>query len=68
MDISIRDYIKNNFKNANENDIKNSIETSIKEQDEEALPGMGVFFELTWQNSDENLQKQIINNLKQSLK
>ena len=68
MDISIRDYIKNNFKNANENDIKDSIETSIKEQDEEALPGMGVFFELTWQNSDENLQKQIINNLKQSLK
>ena len=30
MNIDIRDYIKNNFKNSNTNEIRDSIEESIK--------------------------------------
>ena len=52
--ISIRGYIKKNFKNSDEKEIRNSIETSLKENTEETLPGLGVLFEVLWQNSNQN--------------
>lgn len=65
--ISIRDYIKKNFKNSDEKDIQNSIETSLKENTEETLPGLGVLFEVLWQNSNQNQKNEIITNLKNGL-
>ncbi len=67
MNISIRDYIKNNFKGSNEKDIKDSIVSSIAEGDEVSLPGLGVLFEILWNNSDSNLQNKILENLKTGL-
>lgn len=67
MNISIRGYIKDNFKNSDEKEIKDSIEMSINEGEEEALPGMGVFLELLWKNSSENQKTQIIQNIKKGL-
>ena len=49
--MDIRSYIKNNFKESNIDEIKSSIVNSINEQDEITLPGLGVFFEVLWQNS-----------------
>ncbi len=63
MNISIRGYIKDNFKNTNEQELKDSIESSLKETAEETLPGLGVFFEVLWQNSDEDQRNNIIKNL-----
>lgn len=63
MNISIRNYIKDNFKNTNEEELKNSIEESLKEGAEESLPGLGVFFEILWQNSTKEQKEHIINNL-----
>ena len=67
MNISIRGYIKDNFKNSGEKEIKDSIEMSIKEGEEEALPGMGVFLELLWTNSSETQKNEIIQNIKKGL-
>ncbi len=67
MDISIRGYIKDNFKNSNDEEIKDSIESSLKEKAEETLPGMGVFFELVWQNSSEAERNNIITYIKKGL-
>ena len=67
MDISIRGYIKDNFKNSNDEEIKDSIESSLKEKAEETLPGMGVFFELVWQNSSEAERNNIIAYIKKGL-
>ena len=53
MNIDIRKSIINNFKNSGINDIKDSIESSIKDKDEITLPGIGVFFEILWNNSEE---------------
>ena len=64
MNISIRGYIKDNFKNTNETELQDSIESSLKEGAEESLPGLGVFFEVLWQNSTNEQQDSIINNLK----
>ncbi len=68
MDISIRKHIKKNFKGAKTDEIKASIEASIKENDEITLPGLGVFFEQLWSNSDENSKEYILNTLENSLK
>ena len=65
--ISIRGYIKKNFKKSDEKEIRNSIETSLKENTEETLPGLGVLFEVLWQNSNQNQKNDIINNLKNGL-
>lgn len=63
MNISIRGYIKDNFKNTNVEELKESIESSLKEGAEESLPGLGVFFEVLWQNSTAEQQTSIIENL-----
>ena len=67
MNINIRKHIIENFKDAKADEIKLSIEASIKEKDEITLPGLGVFFELLWNNSDENSREYILNTLKKSL-
>lgn len=51
--IDIRSYIIENFKDDNEEKIKDSIETTIKFRDEDALIGLGVIFELLWNNLTE---------------
>ena len=63
-DIKIRDYIINNFKNDDEETIKRAIDESIKEGDEVTLPGMGVFFEIIWQDANEEERKRILTTLK----
>lgn len=67
MNIDIRKSIKNNFKNLNRDDIKNSIEESLKEKEEITLPGLGVFFEILWQNSDEASKGYILEVLQKNL-
>jgi len=67
MQIQIRNYIKNNFKGLNENEIKESITSAINEGDEVSLPGLGVLFEILWENSNSNLQNSILTNLKNNL-
>ena len=68
MNIDIRKHIISNFKDAEIDEIKASIESSIKENNEITLPGLGVFFEVLWSNSDENSKEYILNTLKNSLK
>lgn len=67
MNIDIRKYILNNFKDNSIEDIRTSIDTSIKSKEEEPLIGLGVFFELLWNNSNEEEKKIILNNIKKSV-
>ena len=67
MNIDIRKSILNNFNNSNKDEIKESIEDSLKDKDEITLPGLGVFFEILWENSDEQLKDNILNAIKKGL-
>ena len=67
MNIDIRKSIKNNFKNNSIEEIRNSINSAIKDNEEITLPGLGVFFEILWQNSNDLLRENIINNIKKGL-
>ena len=65
--INIRESIKSNFKELNESDIEYSIIESIKTNDEIILPGLGVFFEILWNNSNDEYRNYILSTLKKHL-
>ena len=57
MNIDIRGVIVNNFKNDSSKEMVDTINESLKSSDELILPGLGVLFEVLWQESsnDEKL-------------
>lgn len=67
MNISIKNHIINNFKNASKKEIKQAIAASSNDLDEITLPGLGVFFNLLWEQSNEEEKEKILNKLKDSL-
>ena len=67
MNIDMREYIINNFKEDSINDIRSSIDKSITSKEEEPLIGLGVFFELLWNNSDEETKLLILNTIKRGI-
>lgn len=67
MNISIKNHIINNFKNASKKEIKQAILASSNDLDEITLPGLGVFFNLLWEQSNEEEKEKILNKLKDSL-
>ncbi len=67
MNIDMRNYIISNFKDDSINDIRNSIDKVISSKEEEPLIGLGVFFELLWNNSDEETKLLILSNIKKSI-
>lgn len=64
MNIDIRQSIINNFKQSSTEEMRESIEESIKDNEEITLPGLGVFFEILWKNSDEDQKNIILENIK----
>ncbi len=60
MDINIRQHIINNFKGDNYESLRRAIDESVKAQDEVTLPGLGVFFELIWENASNELKDELI--------
>ncbi len=48
--MDIREHIISNFKNSTIDEIKESIVEAINESDEVTLPGLGVLFEILWNN------------------
>lgn len=66
--IDIRNYIIENFKDDNIEKIRDSIETTIKERDEDALIGLGVLFELLWNNLTNEEKDKNLENIHNSIK
>lgn len=60
MDINIREQIINNFEGDDYETLYNAIEESVSTYDENVLPGLGVFFEIIWENSDKRLKNRLI--------
>lgn len=65
--IDVRKYIINNFKEDTEEQIKSSIEESISTHDDDTLIGLGVLFELVWNNSTEEEKEKILSNIKKGM-
>ena len=67
MNIDIRKSIIKNFESSGIEDIRQSIETSIEDQEEITLPGLGVFFEILWNNCDNNDKEFILRTIEKGL-
>ena len=67
MEIDIRKSIINNFENSNIDEIKKAIEESIYDKDEITRPGLGVFFEILWNNSDKDDKEFILRTIEKGL-
>lgn len=65
--IDVRKYIINNFKDDDVEDIEKSIIESINSLEEDPLIGLGVLFEIMWNNSDNVLRNSILVNIKKGL-
>lgn len=66
--IDVRKYIINNFKDSTTEDIKSSIEESISSKEDDPLIGLGILFELTWNNSTEEEKNNILRCIEKELK
>lgn len=65
--MTIKQHIISNFKGDDYKALKEAIDESIESQDEITLPGLGVFFELIWKNSDQELKNTLIEIIKQQI-
>ena len=63
----IKDYIIQNFKDDDVNTIKTAIDEATSEYNEDTLPGLGIFFMLIWENSDDNEKNTILEKIKSNL-
>lgn len=68
MKIDIRKNIINNFKNDNFKTLKEAIDESVEKKEELTLPGLGVFFELLWKNSDQEFKNNIVETIRKSVR
>lgn len=62
--MNIREYIINNFQGDDYDSLQSAINESIESKDEVTLPGMGVFFEIVWQGSDQELKNRMLEIIK----
>jgi len=65
--IDVRKYIINNFKEDSVEDIEKSITSSIESKEEDPLIGLGVLFELMWNNSSNDVKDTILSNIRKGL-
>jgi len=68
MSDDIKKYIINNFKDDDINVIKDAIMDSINDNDEVALPGLGVFFLLNWEEAEKIEKDKIVERIYKQIK
>ncbi len=67
MDLDLRQAVLQNIKNKSEDQLKDMVESAIEEHEEKTLPGLGVLFEVVWQNVDNSTQEQLIKALSKNI-
>jgi small acid-soluble spore protein I (minor) len=63
MDLNLRHAIRENVSGNNEDELKATIIDAIQNGEEKMLPGLGVLFEIIWQNSSPQDQQEMLETL-----
>ncbi|MFC7393698.1 small acid-soluble spore protein SspI [Scopulibacillus cellulosilyticus] len=63
MDINIRKAIKHNIADNDKEQLRDTIVDAIQDGQEKMLPGLGVLFEIIWEQSDENQKNTMVDSL-----
>lgn len=67
MDLNLRQAIKNNIAGNNEEQLEATIVDAIQSGEEKMLPGLGVLFEMYWQEASESEKQTFLSTLEQGV-
>lgn len=68
MDLNLRKAILSNISENDSTQLEATIIDAIQNGEEKMLPGLGVLFELIWQQSDESSKQEMVDNLEHGVK
>ncbi|WP_047985044.1 small acid-soluble spore protein SspI [Ornithinibacillus californiensis] len=68
MNLNLRNAILSNISNNDQNQLEATIVDAIQSGEEKMLPGLGVLFELIWNQSDDQEKQEMIEALEQGVK
>ncbi|MFB4166666.1 small acid-soluble spore protein SspI [Virgibacillus sp. JSM 102003] len=68
MDLNLREAILSNIASNNQEQLEATIVDAIQDGEEKMLPGLGVIFELIWNQSNEEDKQEMIDALEQGVK
>lgn len=68
MDLNLRHAIISNVSGNDQSQLEDTIVDAIQNGEEKMLPGLGVLFEVIWQNSNEDEKTEMLTILEEGLK
>lgn len=68
MDLNLRNAILSNVSENNKAQLEATIIDAIQNGEEKMLPGLGVLFELIWQQSDAEAKEEMVSSLEAGVK
>jgi len=68
MNLNLRNAIVHNVSGNTQDELRNTIVDAIQTGEEKMLPGLGVLFEIIWNNSNEEDRKEMLESLENGLK
>lgn len=67
MNLNLRKAIISNVSGNTKEELEDTIIDAIRSQEEKMLPGLGVLFEVIWQNANEDEKEEMLSNLQKGL-
>ena len=68
MNLNLRNAVISNVAGNSQDELKDTIVDAIQNGEEKMLPGLGVLFEVIWQNASEEEKQEMLNALEDGLK
>nr|WP_263325494.1 small acid-soluble spore protein SspI [Neobacillus sp. Marseille-Q6967] len=68
MNLNLRKAVIHNVSGNSQDQLEDTIVDAIQSGEEKMLPGLGVLFEVIWNNSSEDEKKEMLQTLESSLK
>lgn len=67
MNIDVRGAVIHNIQHMSKQELTEMVNDTLQQQEEKLLPGLGVLFEIIWENSEPSARKQMISTLHEHL-
>ncbi len=68
MNLNLRNAVISNVAGNSQDELKDTIVDAIQNGEEKMLPGLGVLFEVIWQNASEEEKQEMLTSLESGLK
>lgn len=65
--LDVRKLVLNNLAGSSKEEVEGYIQETIDNREDDALPGMGILFEVVWQKSDQNEKDSMMNKIMETI-